>query len=421
MNRKIIPNSSIDFRFFAKETGGDDIEVQIDSERETIWLSQDGMADLFDCSSENVGLHLNQIYAERKLEEAATAEDLPVVRQEGSRTSLRTVKHYNLDAVIAVGDRVNSKRASAFRQWASDVLRDSVVAGKTLEHEALKAGLNGMFWDVGAMAFDIPSIGGSGKAVFIYQQNRAAITWHALSTLERNPTTLSQTAAILNGCTVDVLDSGEVLQVANYGKASSELMRLIRNDDFELTAGCASHLHGFVGKEDALTWGTFRTGNVGLQGCRYAPPDAGSLPEIAAKGFEFLETQISDPKERAFALFLFMCRNQFFYDANKRTASVMMNGALMRDGFHPVTVMNRDADEFHEKLGRFYETGDANAMMRFFQKQVATMYPPKEKLPKVEKIVAAWNHSGSGGKPDPKHREEKFRQGCSILRNIARF
>lgn len=247
----------------------------------------------------------------------------------------------------------------------------------------LETRLNGMFWDVGALAFDIPSIGDSRKAVFIYQQNRAAITWHALSTLERNPVTLSQTAAILNGCTVGDLESGEVLQVANYGKAGGELMRLIRNDDFELTAECASHLHGFVGKEDALTWGTFRTGNVGLQGCRYVPPDAGSLPEIAAKGFEFLETKIADPKERAFALFLFMCRNQFFYDANKRTASVMMNGALMRDGFHPVTVMNRDADEFHEKLGRFYETGDANAMMRFFQKQGNTMYPPEDKRPPV--------------------------------------
>lgn len=421
MNRKIIRTNSIDFRLFAKETGGDGIEVRVDSERETIWLSQEGMADLFDCSSEIVNLHLTQIYAERMLDEAATAEDFPAVRQKCSRPLLRAVKHYNLDVVIAVGNRVNSKRAAAFRQWASDVLRDSVAAGKTLEQEALKAGLNGMFWDVGALAFDIPSIGDSGKAVFIYQQNRAAITWHALSTLERNPATLSQTAAILDGCAVGALDSGEVLQVANYGKAGRELMRLILNDDFELTAECASHLHGFVGEEDALIWGSFRTGNVGLQGCRYAPPDAGSLPEIAAKGFEFLETQIRDPKERAFALFLFMCRNQFFYDANKRTASVMMNGALMREGFHPIAVKNQDADEFHEKLGRFYETGDANAMMRFFQKQVTTMYPPKEKLPKVEKIVAAWNHSSSGGKPDPKHREEKFRQGCSILRNIARF
>ena len=77
-----------------------------------------------------------------------------------------------------------------------------------------------------------------------------------------------------------------------------------------------------------------------------------------------------------------MSRNQFFYDANKRTASLMMNGSLMRDGYFPITVMNRDAEEFHQKLGVFYETGNADAMMMFFRKQVGTMYPPKEKLPK---------------------------------------
>ena len=115
----------------------------------------------------------------------------------------------------------------------------------------------------------------------------------------------------------------------------------------------------------------------------HTPPDADQLPDIALKGFEFLEKVIQDPKERAIALFLFMARNQFFFDANKRTATIMMNGALMRDGYFPITVMNRDAGEFHEKLGLFYESGDANAMMRFFQKQVSTMYPAKEKLPKV--------------------------------------
>lgn len=250
--------------------------------------------------------------------------------------------------------------------------------------EVMQDCLNGMFWDVGTLSFDIPYIGDSKKAVFIYQQNRAAITWNAMSTLENNPTTLPQTVTILNGYTVGGLDQYEMMQVVNYGKAGKELVRLIRADEFELSEACASHLHNFAGKEDALVWGSFRTGDVGIQGCQYTPPDANNLPELAAKGFKFLETQIKDPKERAIAVFLFMSRSQFFYDANKRTASIMMNGCLMRDGYYPITVMNRDAEEFHEKLGQFYETGDANDMMKFFQKQVSTMYPPKEKLPKVE-------------------------------------
>ena len=182
-----------------------------------------------------------------------------------------------------------------------------------------------------------------------------------MSTLENNPTTLPQTVTILNGYTVGGLDQYDMMQVVNYGKAGKELVRLIRADEFALTQECASHLHNLAGKEDALVWGCFRTGDVGI----HTPPDADQLPDIALKGFEFLEKVIQDPKERAIALFLFMARNQFFFDANKRTASIMMNGALMRDGYFPITVMNRDAEEFHEKLGLFYESGDANAMMRF--------------------------------------------------------
>lgn len=251
-------------------------------------------------------------------------------------------------------------------------------------NEEMKNRLNGMFWDIGSISFDIPYIGNSKKAVFIYQQNRAAITWNAMSTLEHNPTTLPQTVTILNGYTVGGLDQYEMMQVVNYGKAGKELVRLIRADEFELTQECASHLHNFAGKEDALVWGCFRTGDVGIQSCQYTSPDADKLPEIALNGFEYLEKNIKDPKERAIAVFLFMSRNQFFYDANKRTASIMMNGCLMRDGYFPITVMSRDAEEFHEKLGQFYESGDANTMMKFFQKQVSTMYPPKDKLPKVD-------------------------------------
>lgn len=241
----------------------------------------------------------------------------------------------------------------------------------------MKDSLAGMFWDVGSVPFDIPFIGDNKKAVFIYLQNRAVITWNVLSTLESNPTTLPQTETILNGFTVGGLCLHEMMQVVNYGQAGKELVRLIRADEFELTERCASHLHGFVGKEDAVVWGRFRTGNVSIRGGQYTPPDADRLPDLAAKGFEYLETQIKDPKERAIALFLFMSRSQFFFDANKRTASVMMNGCLMRDGYFPITVMSRDAAEFHVRLRSFYDTGDANDMMQFFQKQTSTMYPPQ--------------------------------------------
>ena len=138
MNKSNIRNQTTDFLIFTKELGGNGIEVRV--EDETIWLTQKLMAELFDCGTDNIGLHLKNIYAEGELEETATTEDFSVVRQEGSRTVTRKVKHYNLDAIIAVGYRVNSKRATAFRQWATKVLRDFVIRGYLLDSERLKNG-----------------------------------------------------------------------------------------------------------------------------------------------------------------------------------------------------------------------------------------------------------------------------------------
>ena len=143
----------------------------------------------------------------------------------------------------------------------------------------------------------------------------------------------------------------------------------------------ASCLHGFVGNEEAFSCGSFRTGDVRIRGVAFIPPQAAYLQEIAANGFSYLKTQVDDPQERAVAVFLFMARNQLFFNANKRTASLMMNGALMHEGFFPITVPSQAAKLFHEKLSRFYETGDANDMMAFFQKEAGAMYPPKAKLP----------------------------------------
>ena len=138
MNKSTIRNQTADFLIFTKENGGNGIEVRVDGE--TIWLTQKLMAELFDCGTDNIGLHLKNIYADGELEESATTEDFSVVRQEGSRTVTRKVKHYNLDAIIAVGYRVNSKRATAFRQWATRVLRDFVIRGYLLDSERLKNG-----------------------------------------------------------------------------------------------------------------------------------------------------------------------------------------------------------------------------------------------------------------------------------------
>ena len=93
--------------------------VSVVFREETFWLTQSGMAELFDCTTDNISLHLKNIYAEEELTPEATTEKFSVVRQEGSRQVRRTLEHYNLDAIIAVGYRVNSKKATRFRQWAT--------------------------------------------------------------------------------------------------------------------------------------------------------------------------------------------------------------------------------------------------------------------------------------------------------------
>ena len=105
---------------------------------ETLWLTQAAMAVLFDCSPENVIQHLKNIFGDGELDESATAKDFLVVRQEGKRKVSRTLKHYNLDAIIAVGYRVNSKRATQFRIWATGVLREYIVKGFALDDRRLK-------------------------------------------------------------------------------------------------------------------------------------------------------------------------------------------------------------------------------------------------------------------------------------------
>ena len=98
-------------------------------EEETVWLTQAQMALLFDCSSDNVGLHLKNIYDEHEIDQFSTTEEISVVRREGNRLVKRRILHYNLDAILSVGYRVSSVNATKFRQWANRVLKDYLLRG----------------------------------------------------------------------------------------------------------------------------------------------------------------------------------------------------------------------------------------------------------------------------------------------------
>ena len=111
-------------------------QVQVKFDGETVWLTQRQMAELFGCTSENVITHLKNIYSAQELDEAATTKDSLVVQTEGQRTVTRTVTHYNLDAIISVGYRVNSKRGVQFRQWATKVLKERLLQNYVPKSEA---------------------------------------------------------------------------------------------------------------------------------------------------------------------------------------------------------------------------------------------------------------------------------------------
>lgn len=139
------------------------IDVRI--EGETVWLSQRQMSVLFDTSSDNVGLHLKNIYAERELLEEATTEDFSVVRQEGNRQVRRSVRHYNLDAIISVGYRVKSATATQFRIWATKRLREYLMQGYSINQQRLEQ--LGQIVEVMARA-DNHLVAGTGEVLSAY-------------------------------------------------------------------------------------------------------------------------------------------------------------------------------------------------------------------------------------------------------------
>lgn len=118
---------------------GQAVEVRLDGKQDTIWLTQRQMGELFDKDSDTIGLHLKNIYKSGELDENTTTEQSSVVRQEGKRQVKREINFYNLDAVISVGYRVNSKRAVQFRQWATRILREHLAQGWTLSRQRFEA------------------------------------------------------------------------------------------------------------------------------------------------------------------------------------------------------------------------------------------------------------------------------------------
>lgn len=126
------------FLFYSTEEGNTNIQVILDDD--TVWVTQTSMAEIFDTTKQNVSQHLNNIYKEGELNKFATVKDILTVQTEGSRKVQRSIEFYNLDAIISVGYRVNSPKATLFRIWASSILKEYLIKGFALDDDRLKQG-----------------------------------------------------------------------------------------------------------------------------------------------------------------------------------------------------------------------------------------------------------------------------------------
>ena len=129
--------NSNEARFLMYRTAEDEVAVNALVKDDTIWLNQKAMAELFDCSTDNISLHLKNIFAEGELVKESVTEKISATASDGKTYA---TQFYNLDAIISVGYRVNSHRATAFRIWATGILREYMIKGFAMDDERLKQG-----------------------------------------------------------------------------------------------------------------------------------------------------------------------------------------------------------------------------------------------------------------------------------------
>jgi hypothetical protein len=138
MNHENGPKAYSNFILYTSPNG--DVKLEVFLKDETVWLNMNMMAELFGTSKQNVSYHLQNIYNEEELLKNQTVKEILTVQREGGKAVKRPVEFYNLDAIIAVGYRVNSKRATQFRIWATRVLKEYIIKGFAMDDERLKQG-----------------------------------------------------------------------------------------------------------------------------------------------------------------------------------------------------------------------------------------------------------------------------------------
>jgi Fic family protein len=229
------------------------------------------------------------------------------------------------------------------------------------------------------------------RVCFRFHKMLPEFVWDA-SVLEGNPFTFPEVKTLLDGVTIGGRKISDQEQVLNLAESSKRLLAMVKSAQFELSKRVFTELNGIVARKEALEWGVFRgesqeanyTPDVGLgEHGRYTPlptlPGAPELNRVFREGVTALHE--CEPFERATAFFLFGALQQFFFDGNKRTSRFMMNGVLMSHGIDAISVPAAKAQEFNEKMVRFYLSKDATEMMAFLagcHPDAEAIFPPPE-------------------------------------------
>lgn len=234
----------------------------------------------------------------------------------------------------------------------------------------------GFAWDRTAIPRAVPTHA-IERVVFRFHRMLPEFVWDA-SVIEGNPFTFPEVMTLLDGVTVGGRKVSDQEQVLNLAASSKHLLGLVRSGKFVLDKATFTQLHAMVARNEALEWGHFRgegseasyTPDVGLgEHGRHTPlatiAGAPELNRVFACGLKALDEEVLQPFERATAFFLFGALQQFFFDGNKRTSRFMMNGVLMAAGIDAISVPAAKAQEFNEKMVRFYLGKDATEMMTF--------------------------------------------------------
>ena len=217
------------------------------------------------------------------------------------------------------------------------------------------------------------------RAAFRYKQSLAEFVYDA-GALEGNPFTYPEVQTVLDGVTVGGHKLADQQQIQNLGKAAKRLFSMVHDGEFRLNKPISDELHLLVATGEALDPGHFRGEGDPLNLTvwpsvylgkeeRYWPlpteQDAPELNRVFTGGIAALSSEISDPRERGMAYFLFGALQQFYFDGNKRTARFMMNGIFMSHGVDAISIPAARLQDFNEKMVRFYTDKDATEMMHF--------------------------------------------------------